>query len=105
MRFAAVFGLNANSDAGFKLIEESLKDEDPGVRIMAATKLAGVSSTRAEVALKALESLANDKDAEVRARWSTLWLPSRPDRAAGELPAQADLVGLAAFDPPDSYYR
>ena len=33
---------------------------------MAATKLARVSSSRTDVAFKALESLADDKDADVR---------------------------------------
>ena len=66
MRFTAVFALNPNSDAGFKLIEQSLKDEDSGVRIMAGAKLAAVSSSRHEEAVKALKSLANDKDEEVR---------------------------------------
>ena len=47
---------------------QTLKDEDPGVRIMAATKLATVSSSRTEGAFKALESLANDKDADVRSQ-------------------------------------
>ena len=65
MRFTAVFALNPNSDAGFKLIEQSLKDEDSGVRIMAGAKLAAVSSSRHEEAVKALKSLANDKDEEV----------------------------------------
>jgi HEAT repeat protein len=65
LRFTAVFGLNPNSDAGFKMLEESLKDKDPGVRIMAATKLGKVSSSRTEVAHKALESLASDKDDDV----------------------------------------
>jgi len=66
LRFAATFGLNPNSDAGFQALVQRLKDEDPGVRIMAAAKLGNVSSSRTEVALKILESLANDKDDEVR---------------------------------------
>ena len=83
LRFAAVFGLNPNSDAGFKALEETLKDEDPGVRIMAATKLARVSSSRTEAALKALESLANDKDADVRSQMQQL--PGSPDAETVEV--------------------
>ncbi len=66
LRFTAVFALNPNSDEGFKLLGKFLKDDDPGVRIMAATKLGQVSSSRAEAARTALQSLADDKDADVR---------------------------------------
>ena len=85
LRFAAVFGLNPNSDAGFKGIEQALKDEDPGVRIMAATKLASVSSRRTDLAFKALKSLADDKDADVRSQMqiSLAALTPRPSRSSG----------------------
>ncbi|MBV8312097.1 MAG: HEAT repeat domain-containing protein, partial [Planctomycetaceae bacterium] len=60
------------------MIEESLKDEDPGVRIMAATKLARVSSSRTAVAFKALASSANDKDDEVRSQMQHSLAPLAP---------------------------
>ena len=77
LRFAATFGLNPNSDAGFQALVQTLKDDDPGVRIMAASKLARVSSSRTDVAFKALESLADDKDADVRRPDASL--PGGPD--------------------------
>jgi len=86
LHFAAVFGLDPNSDAGFKALEQSLKDEEPGVRIMAATKLARVSSSRTCVAFKALESLADDKDADVRSQMHhplAILTPS-PSRSSGQ---------------------
>ncbi len=86
LRFAATFGLNPNSDAGFQALVQALKDEDPGVRIMAATKLARVSSSRTDVAFKALESLADDKDADVRSQIhrSLAGLTPRPSRSSGQ---------------------
>ncbi len=85
LRFAATFALDPNSDAGFQALVQTLKDEDPGVRIMAATRLAGVSSSRTKVAFKALESLANDKDADVRSQMqhSLATLTPRPPRGTG----------------------
>jgi len=85
LRFAATFGLDPNSDAGFQALVQTLKDEDPGVRIMAATKLTGVSSSRTKVAFKALESLADDKDANVRSQMqhSLAALTPRPPRGSG----------------------
>ena len=82
LRFTATFGFNPNSDAGFQALVQALKDEDPGVRIMAATKLGNVSSSRTQVALKVLESLANDKDDEVRSQMhrSLAALTPRPRR-------------------------
>ena len=70
---------------GFRAVQ-ALKDEDPGVRIMAATKLAGVSSSRTDVAFKALESLADDKDADVRSQMhrSLAGLTPRPSRSSGQ---------------------
>ena len=86
LRFAATFGLNPNSDAGLQALVQTLKDEDPGVRIMAATTLARVSSSRTEVAFKALESLADDKDADVRSQMhhSLAGLTPRPSRSSGQ---------------------
>ncbi|MGB0068210.1 MAG: HEAT repeat domain-containing protein [Isosphaeraceae bacterium] len=86
LRFTATFGFNPNSDAGFQALVQALKDEDPGVRIMAATKLAGVSSSRTDVAFKALESLADDKDADVRDQMhrSLAGLTPRPSRSSGQ---------------------
>ncbi len=84
LRFAATFGLNPNSDAGFQELVQTLKDEDPGVRIMAAMKLAGVgvSSSRTDAAVKALKTLANDKDADVLSQmnYSLAALTPRPRR-------------------------
>src|SRR5208337_4110664 len=78
-------GLDPNSDAGFKELEQALKDEDPGVRIMAATKLARVSSSRTDAAMKALGSLADDKDADVRSQMhhSLAGLTPKPSRSSG----------------------
>jgi HEAT repeat protein len=84
LRFTAAFALDPNSDSGFRTLEKALKDEDPGVRIMAATKLAKVSSSRTNLASKALQSLANDKDAEVRGQMqrSLASLSPRPPRSS-----------------------
>jgi HEAT repeat protein len=68
LRFAAIYATNPNSDNGFQRLVQALEDEGPGVRIMAATRLAGVSSGRAEAALKALETVAGDKDEDVRSQ-------------------------------------
>jgi len=86
LRLAATFGLNPNSDAGFQELVQTLKDEDPGVRIMAATKLARVSSSRTDAAFKALKSLADDKDADVRSQMhhSLAALMPRPPRGSGQ---------------------
>jgi HEAT repeat protein len=86
LRFAATFGLNPNSDAGFQALVQTLKDDDPGVRIMAASKLARVSSSRTDVAFKALESLADDKDADVRDQMhrSLAGLTPKPSRPSGQ---------------------
>jgi HEAT repeats len=86
LRFAATYGLNPNSDAGFRELELALKDEDPGVRIMAAAKLGNVSSSRTEVAFKVLKSLADDKDADVRSQMhhSLAALTPRPPRGSGQ---------------------
>ena len=46
MRFTAVFALNPNSDEGFKWLEGFLKDDDPGVRIMAAPGWDSLSQPR-----------------------------------------------------------
>ena len=53
---------------------------------MAATKLARVSSSRTDVAFKALESLADDKDADVRSQMqrSLAALTPRPSRLSGQ---------------------
>ncbi len=84
LRFAAAFALNPNSDAGFQALVQSLKDEDPGVRIMAARKLASVSSSRTDAAFKALKSLADDKDDDVRNQMhhSLASLTPRPPRGS-----------------------
>ncbi len=84
LRFAAAFALNPNSDAGFQALVQTLKDEDPGVRIMAARKLASVSSSRSDAAFKALKSLADDKDDDVRNQMhhSLASLTPRPPRGS-----------------------
>ena len=84
LRFAAGYATNPNSDEGFQSLVRALKDDDPGVRIMAATRLAEVSSGRTEAALKALESLAGDKDEDVRgqAEQSRSHLKPRPGRSS-----------------------
>jgi HEAT repeat protein len=66
LRFAAVFGLNPSSDHGLKAILQALKDEDPGVRLLAVTRLGKAPASHAKLALESLESLANDKDGDVR---------------------------------------
>ncbi len=57
-----------------------------GVRIMAATKLARVSPSRTDVAFKALGSLADDKDADVRSQMhhSLAILTPKPSRSSGQ---------------------
>ncbi len=82
-RFAAVFGLSPNSDAGFQALLRALKDEDPGVRIMAAANLAKASSRRSEEAVNAVKSLAADQDAEVVAQMhrTIKLLSPRPPRS------------------------
>jgi HEAT repeat protein len=66
LRLAAVFSFEPGSEKGLQAIIKALRDEDPGVRILAVTKLCSASSRRAADALKALESLAEDRDADVR---------------------------------------
>ncbi len=82
LRFVAVYGLDPKSDTGFKMLEEALKDEDPGVRIVAAANLAKASARRHELAIKTLESLANDKEEDVRNQMhrSLQLLTPRPPR-------------------------
>ncbi len=66
LRFTATFGLYPKSDAGFQALVQTLKDEDPGVRIMAAMKLA--------------------KDADVRSQMhhSPVTLTPKPSRSSGQ---------------------
>jgi HEAT repeat protein len=61
LRFAAAFGLNPDSDEGLALLTSALLDQDPGVRIMAATKL-GTASSKKAAALRALQAQSGEKD-------------------------------------------
>src|SRR5262245_6628640 len=65
-RLAACFSLDPHSEVGFLSLCRSLQDDDPGVRVMAVMRLGKASSDRAAIALKALECLDDDKDADVR---------------------------------------
>jgi hypothetical protein len=80
LRFAAAYGMNPNTDEGFQSLSSALKDQDPGVRFIAAVKLGTVSPSRADAARKALESLADEKDEEVRGmvRFSHSLLAPKP---------------------------
>jgi hypothetical protein len=53
---------------------------------MAATKLARVSPSRTDVAFKALGSLVDDKDADVRSQMhhSLAGMTPRPSRSSGQ---------------------
>jgi HEAT repeat protein len=66
LRFAAVFSLDADSEGGLQSLGDALKDDDAGVRLMAATRLGKVNSKRAHAALAALKRLSDDKDEDVR---------------------------------------
>jgi HEAT repeat protein len=65
LRFMAIFGLKPDSDEGFPLLVGALKDEDPGVRFLAAMKLGEASSKKA-AARQALEAHSGEKDAGAR---------------------------------------
>jgi HEAT repeat protein len=84
LRFAAVFGLNPNSNEGWPALLQALKDTDPGVRLLAVNRLGGAAQTRAESALKALQPLADDPDADVRnqVRHCQRFLAPKPAKAA-----------------------
>jgi HEAT repeat protein len=83
LRFAAVFGLDPGSKEGMPAILQALKDEDSGVRLLAVTRMCSASAARAEAALKAIEPLANDTDADVRnqVRYSQRLLAPKLTRA------------------------
>jgi HEAT repeat protein len=66
LRFAAAFGTDSDSEAGLQALTRALKDEDPGVRTIAGTRLGGASSKHAAAALRALESMADDKNSDAR---------------------------------------
>ena len=85
LRFVAVFGLDPGSDAGFQALVKALGDEDPGVRIMAAARIARVPSNRTASALNALESLSKDANPDVvsQMQHSLSFLKPRPARPTG----------------------
>jgi HEAT repeat protein len=82
-RFAAVFGLSSGSDEGMNSLCKALTDVDPGVRFLAARKLGNVSGQRSAAALKALKSLVDEKDEDVRNRMyqSRAHLTPKPARS------------------------
>lgn len=67
VRFAATFGLNPSTEEGFRLLTSALKDQDPGVRLLAVVRLGTASGKRAAAARKVLDALAAEPDADVRA--------------------------------------
>jgi HEAT repeat protein len=84
LRFAATFALSPNSEEGLPLLAKALRDEDPGVRQVAATRLGTASSKRAAAARQALEAGADDKDPNVRT-WilrSMKLLAPKPEKSA-----------------------
>src|SRR5262249_10958327 len=66
LRFAAVFGLSPQSEEGLHALSMALKDKDAGVRLMAVTRLGSAPARFADTASKAVESIANDGDSDVR---------------------------------------
>jgi HEAT repeat protein len=70
VRFAAVFGQDPGSEQGLQALLKALKDDDPGVRVLAVTRLGCAPPKSASLALKALESLADDPDADVQIQLS-----------------------------------
>jgi HEAT repeat protein len=85
LRFAAIYGLKPSSDARFQDLVHALADPDPGVRIMAATRLSEVPRDKAPAALEALKSLSKDPSPDVvtQVHLSQSLLIPRPARSTG----------------------
>jgi HEAT repeat protein len=86
LRFAAIYGMKAESDTTFHDLVNALADQDSGVRIIAAMRLAAVPARLHDSALQALASLSKDTNPDVinQMHLSQHRLSPRPAKLTGK---------------------